>query len=197
MWFERAYVWLCAIERNILYPLTFINCITRYARDISFKFGPTYVLSSYCFAIFTLCLNFLLYFGYFLIVDEITRPKEIFIVVMILIIFDICHRLSCLFLFRSQETVLCLLISDKFYFNIFFSFGPLIITVSAMKLLRSSFTAAARQHIVLIWTVLFFEFDYRHSSETFPIDYFVMSIFVDKVNFIIISSPYSRPTLRS
>lgn len=100
MWFERIYIWLCAIERNILYPLTFINCTTRYARHISSKFGPTY--------------------------------------------------------------------------------GPLIITISTMKLLRSNFTSMARQHIVLIWTVLFFEFDYKHSSETFPIDYFVMSIFVDK-----------------
>ena len=66
----------------------------------------------------------------------------------------------------------------------FFSYGPLFITVCAMKLLRSNFSATARQHIVLIWTVLFFEFDYRHSSETFPIDYFVMSIFVDKVQFL-------------
>ena len=48
MWFERAYVWLCVIERNILYPLTFINCTTRYARDISSKFGPMYVSPVYC-----------------------------------------------------------------------------------------------------------------------------------------------------
>eukprot|EP00795_Rhopilema_esculentum_P002882 gene2882-1119_t len=100
MWFERAYVWLCVVERNVLYPLTFINCLTRDAHLITGKFGPV--------------------------------------------------------------------------------IGSLIITITGMKLLRSSFTATARQHIVLIWTVLFFEYDYRGNSETFPIDYFIMSIFVDK-----------------
>eukprot|EP00794_Sanderia_malayensis_P020280 gene20280-22266_t len=100
MWFEKMYVWLFTIEKNILYPLTFLSGITRFAGVINNKFG--------------------LYFG------------------------------------------------------------PMVITITAIKLFRSNFTSTQRQHVILIWTVLFFEFDFRGHSETFPIDYFIMSIFVDK-----------------
>lgn len=60
-------------------------------------------------------------------------------------------------------------------------FGAFLITITSLKLLRSCFTNAPRQHIILIWTVLFFNFDYDGYSETFLVDYFVMSIFVDKM----------------
>lgn len=53
--------------------------------------------------------------------------------------------------------------------------------IMGLKLLRSSFSDCSRQHLVLLWTVLFFHFDYRHSSETFVVDYFFMSIFMNKV----------------
>ena len=59
--------------------------------------------------------------------------------------------------------------------------GPAVICVTGLKLLRSSFSDSSRQHLVLLWTVLFFHFDYRHSSETFVVDYFFMSIFMNKV----------------
>lgn len=42
---------------------------------------------------------------------------------------------------------------------------------------------------MLLWTVLFFHFDYRHSSETFVVDYFFMSIFMSKVCTIHKGSP--------
>ena len=73
------------------------------------------------------------------------------------------------------------LTSIIFYFS-FDRPGAFIITICGMKLLRSCFTNTPRQHIILIWTVLFFEYDFRGCSETFLIDYFFMSIFVDKVN---------------
>ena len=82
---------------------------------------------------------------------------------------------------RSFAAVVCFNRLVSISIQLHFSIGSLIITITGMKLLRSSFTATARQHIVLIWTVLFFEYDYRGNSETFPIDYFLMSIFVDKV----------------
>ena len=70
-----------------------------------------------------------------------------------------------------------------FVFLIFFcSGGPVVICIVGLKLLRSSFSDSSRQHVVLLWTVLFFHFDYSHSSETFVVDYFFMSIFMSKVN---------------
>lgn len=63
-----------------------------------------------------------------------------------------------------------------------FSGGPAVICIMGLKLLRSSFSDPSRQHIVLLWTVLFFHFDYSHSSETFVVDYFFMSIFISKVS---------------
>ncbi|CAH3161495.1 unnamed protein product [Porites evermanni] len=59
--------------------------------------------------------------------------------------------------------------------------GPAVICIMGLKLLRSSFSDPSRQHIVLLWTVLFFHFDYSHSSETFVVDYFFMSIFISKL----------------
>jgi len=64
-------------------------------------------------------------------------------------------------------------------------FGPIvasiIITICASKFLCSSFGNTSHQHIILIWTVLFFNFDYHGYSETFLIDFFLMSIFVEKM----------------
>ena len=66
--------------------------------------------------------------------------------------------------------------------DFFCSGGPVVICIVGLKLLRSSFSDSSRQHVVLLWTVLFFHFDYSHSSETFVVDYFFMSIFMSKVN---------------
>ncbi|KAJ7389072.1 hypothetical protein OS493_033934 [Desmophyllum pertusum] len=59
--------------------------------------------------------------------------------------------------------------------------GPAVICIMGLKLLRSSFSDSSRQHLVLLWTVLFFHFDYGHSSETFVVDYFFMSILMNKL----------------
>ena len=58
----------------------------------------------------------------------------------------------------------------------------MVICIMGLKLLRSSFSDSSRQHMVLLWTVLFFHFDYSYSSETFVVDYFFMSIFMSKVS---------------
>ena len=65
---------------------------------------------------------------------------------------------------------------------LFHSGGLAVICIAGLKLLRSSFSDSSRQHLVLLWTVLFFYFDYSHSSETFVVDYFIMSILMDKVS---------------
>ncbi|XP_078349641.1 pecanex-like protein 1 isoform X3 [Oculina patagonica] len=59
--------------------------------------------------------------------------------------------------------------------------GPAVACIMGLKLLRSSFSDSSRQHLVLLWTVLFFHFDYSHSSETFVVDYFFMSLFMNKL----------------
>ncbi|OXU21584.1 hypothetical protein TSAR_015155 [Trichomalopsis sarcophagae] len=41
MWFEKIYVYLCFVERNILYPLVFLGALTESSTKISSKFGPS------------------------------------------------------------------------------------------------------------------------------------------------------------
>ncbi|KAG2469474.1 PCX3 protein, partial [Polypterus senegalus] len=57
----------------------------------------------------------------------------------------------------------------------------LFITVAGMKLLRSSFCTPSQQYVTLCFTVLFFRCDYQHFSETFLIDYYLMSIVFSKL----------------
>ncbi|XP_060119193.1 pecanex-like protein 1 isoform X3 [Heteronotia binoei] len=59
--------------------------------------------------------------------------------------------------------------------------GALIITIAGMKLLRSSFSNPTYQYVTVIFTVLFFTFDYKHFSETMLLDLFFMSILFSKL----------------
>lgn len=56
-----------------------------------------------------------------------------------------------------------------------------MITVAGLKLLRSSYSSPTYQYITILFTVLFFTFDYRHLSETLLLDLFLMSIVFSKV----------------
>lgn len=60
--------------------------------------------------------------------------------------------------------------------------GALMITIAGLKLLRSSFSSPTYQYITVIFTVLFFKFDYEAFSETMLLDLFFMSILFSKVN---------------
>uniref|UniRef100_A0A673WLB4 Pecanex-like protein n=1 Tax=Salmo trutta TaxID=8032 RepID=A0A673WLB4_SALTR len=57
----------------------------------------------------------------------------------------------------------------------------LFISLAGMKLLRSSFCAPSLQYVTLCFTALFFLFDYPHFSETFLLDYYLMSILFSKL----------------
>uniref|UniRef100_A0A4W5K2E0 Pecanex-like protein n=1 Tax=Hucho hucho TaxID=62062 RepID=A0A4W5K2E0_9TELE len=57
----------------------------------------------------------------------------------------------------------------------------LFISLAGMKLLRSSFCAPCLQYVTLCFTALFFLFDYPHFSETFLLDYYLMSILFSKL----------------
>ncbi|XP_031436839.1 pecanex-like protein 1 isoform X2 [Clupea harengus] len=59
--------------------------------------------------------------------------------------------------------------------------AALVITVAGLKLLRSSFSSPTHQYITVLFTVLFFTFDYQHLSETLLLDLFVMSIIFSKL----------------
>ncbi|XP_062973677.1 pecanex-like protein 1 isoform X2 [Elgaria multicarinata webbii] len=60
-------------------------------------------------------------------------------------------------------------------------FGALMITIAGMKLLRSSFSNPTYQYVTVIFTVLFFTFDYKRFSETLLLDLFFMSILFSKL----------------
>ena len=41
MWYEKAYLWVKFVERNVLYPLLFLAAINDSVEDIKTKFGVT------------------------------------------------------------------------------------------------------------------------------------------------------------
>nr|XP_057913037.1 pecanex-like protein 1 isoform X2 [Doryrhamphus excisus] len=59
--------------------------------------------------------------------------------------------------------------------------GALMITVAGLKLLRSCYSSPTYQYMTILFTVLFFTFDYRHLSETLLLDLFLMSIVFSKL----------------
>uniref|UniRef100_A0A8C8IF52 Pecanex-like protein n=1 Tax=Oncorhynchus tshawytscha TaxID=74940 RepID=A0A8C8IF52_ONCTS len=58
----------------------------------------------------------------------------------------------------------------------------LLMTVAGMKLLRASFCNPSFQFVTLIFTIVFFEFDCSRASETFLLDFFIMSIVFHKTS---------------
>uniref|UniRef100_A0A673CIE9 Pecanex-like protein n=1 Tax=Sphaeramia orbicularis TaxID=375764 RepID=A0A673CIE9_9TELE len=57
----------------------------------------------------------------------------------------------------------------------------LLTTVAGLKLLRSSFCDPSFQFLTLLFTLVFFHFDCPHASESFLLDFFIMSIFFHKM----------------
>ncbi|XP_048393115.1 pecanex-like protein 1 isoform X4 [Stegostoma tigrinum] len=103
MWFEKMYVWLLFVEKNIIYPLIVLNELSSSAKMIA-------------------------------------SPKKL-----------------------DAE------------------FGALMITIAGMKLLRSSYSSPTYQYVTVVFTVLFFTFDYKTFSETLLLDLFFMSILFSKL----------------
>lgn len=63
----------------------------------------------------------------------------------------------------------------------FFSCDVLLTTVAGLKLLRSSFCNPSFQFLTLLFTLVFFHFDCPRASESFLLDFFIMSIVFHKV----------------
>ncbi|KAI4463394.1 pecanex [Holotrichia oblita] len=58
--------------------------------------------------------------------------------------------------------------------------ASVVIVVCGMKCLRSSYSNQSCQYLVLIFTALFFKYDYSLLQESFLVDYFLMSIVFQK-----------------
>ncbi|XP_004691186.1 PREDICTED: pecanex-like protein 2 isoform X1 [Condylura cristata] len=56
-----------------------------------------------------------------------------------------------------------------------------LMTIAGMKLLRTSFCNPVHQYIHLSFTVIFFHFDYKDASESFLLDFFMVSILFSKL----------------
>ncbi|XP_037676947.1 pecanex-like protein 2 isoform X1 [Choloepus didactylus] len=56
-----------------------------------------------------------------------------------------------------------------------------LMVIAGMKLLRTSFCNPVHQFITLSFTVIFFHFDYKDISESFLLDFFVVSILFSKL----------------
>ncbi|XP_060727549.1 pecanex-like protein 1 isoform X5 [Tachysurus vachellii] len=59
--------------------------------------------------------------------------------------------------------------------------GAVVLSVSGLKLLRSCFSSPASQYVTVLFTVLFFTFDYSHLSETPLLNLFIISIIFSKM----------------
>ncbi|XP_058847312.1 pecanex-like protein 1 isoform X2 [Acipenser ruthenus] len=59
--------------------------------------------------------------------------------------------------------------------------GALMITIAGLKLLRSSFSSPTYQYVTVLFTMLFFTFDYQPLSQTLLLDLFLMSIVFSKL----------------
>uniref|UniRef100_A0AAR2LLV9 Pecanex-like protein n=1 Tax=Pygocentrus nattereri TaxID=42514 RepID=A0AAR2LLV9_PYGNA len=77
--------------------------------------------------------------------------------------------------------ILSALTNDGFALSHRKSCDVLLMTVAGMKLLRTSFCNPSYQFVTLIFTIVFFEFDYSSASETFLLNFFLMSIVFHKL----------------
>uniref|UniRef100_A0A182QB63 Pecanex-like protein n=1 Tax=Anopheles farauti TaxID=69004 RepID=A0A182QB63_9DIPT len=80
-------------------------------------------------------------------------------------------------IFVSALTADCGLITNKFGYTL----GSILIVMCSLKCVRNAYSDTGSQYIILIFTVLFFRLDYKMSSETFLLDYFLISILYRKI----------------
>uniref|UniRef100_A0A182M1A8 Pecanex-like protein n=1 Tax=Anopheles culicifacies TaxID=139723 RepID=A0A182M1A8_9DIPT len=107
------------------------------------------------------------------------------------------HKLSKIMWFETMYVVLCFFERNILYPLIFISaltadcsqiaakfgltFGSMLIVMCSLKCVRNAYSDTGSQYIILIFTVLFFRLDYKLSSETFLLDYFLISIIYRKI----------------
>jgi len=62
------------------------------------------------------------------------------------------------------------------------SIAAFIIVVCSIKMFRSAFTNPSHQFLCIVFTMLFFRYDYSELSESFLVDYFFVSILLNKAS---------------
>ncbi|CAO1422927.1 unnamed protein product [Diamesa hyperborea] len=77
----------------------------------------------------------------------------------------------------SSITADSIKITDKFGYGM----GSALIIICSLKALRSSYSDTGSQYLILLFSVLFFRIDYQVASETFLLDYFLLSVVFKKV----------------
>ncbi len=157
MWFECTHVWLLFVEKNILYPLVVLNELSGSAQELA---SPRKLNTESVFPLLSYFLSLLTVVFYWR-TDWLSAPH-------CCVSAQHCSALS----FTSSQWILSLSLRV----------GALVITIAGLKLLRSSFSSPTYQYVTVIFTVLFFTFDYRQFSETLLLDLFVMSIIFSKVS---------------
>ncbi len=157
MWFECTYVWLLFVEKNILYPLVVLNELSGSAQELA---SPRKLNTESVFPLLSYFLSLLTVVFYWR-TDWLSAHH-------CCVSAQHCSALS----FTSSQWILSLSLRV----------GALVITIAGLKLLRSSFSSPTYQYVTVIFTVLFFTFDYRQFSETLLLDLFVMSIIFSKVS---------------
>jgi hypothetical protein len=80
-------------------------------------------------------------------------------------------------IFISAITADSITIVSKFGYKT----GSLLITVASLKALRLAYSDISSQYLILLFSILFFNFDFANASETLILDYFIISILFRKV----------------
>lgn len=189
MWFERAHVSLLFVEKNILYPLVVLNELSGSAQELASprklntesvlppptSFGPIKMQSLTCLKYENYYIKNVIDLKIFMQHRCFTQNATTCCMVP--------EHLS-IWSFLNNHKYLCIIqaICQFPSLSISLRFGALMITVAGLKLLRSSFSSSTYQYVTVLFTVLFFTFDYKQFSETLLLDLFIMSIVFSKVS---------------
>ena len=94
---------------------------------------------------------------------------------------------TCTHVCTCTRACMCICVHVLVYYcmyvirTVFYSGAALVLSIIGLRLLRGSYTELSRQHMIFIFTLFFFNFDYEHYSESLPLDYFVISLLFYKV----------------
>uniref|UniRef100_A0A8C3TMU9 Pecanex-like protein n=1 Tax=Catharus ustulatus TaxID=91951 RepID=A0A8C3TMU9_CATUS len=91
------------------------------------------------------------------------------------------EKLHIWLLFIEKNVIYPLIVLNELTYIVKMMLGALMITIAGLKLLRSSFSSPTCQYVTVIFTVLFFTFDYKSFTETMLLDLFFMSILFSKL----------------
>ena len=149
---EKVMQWLLFLEKNILYPLTFLFAFGLSAHHYKLRFGDLWVPSD----------------GSGGTCSKISNPLKRVLWQVWISLSTYARECNSMVLVHFGWMFLC-------------SGAAAALTIAGMKILRTAWTDLPRQYFILIFTLFFFNFDYVHLSEGLPLDYFIIAILFIKV----------------